>query len=431
MPWLLNAVSSDFQAKFEELLTNRQQCDESIRTVVASIIEHVQQRGDEAVLEYTRRFDNHSPHTTRVGDDEWSRALQQCDSRALEALKLAAERIEKFHRLQLPAALDHRDEQGLRLGVRWIPLASAGLYSPGGKASYPSSVLMSAIPAKVAGVRRLVMATPAPDGRLNPLVLASARLAGVDEIYRIGGAQAIAAMACGTVTVSAVDKIAGPGNRYVTEAKRQLLGKVGIDMLAGPSEVVIVASRGDAPEWIAADLLAQAEHDQAAQSILVTDDHLLAEQVIEEVERQLPDLSRREIAAQSWQDHGAVILLARLEQAPAVIDSIAPEHLQLVAAKAEPLIERISNAGAIFVGAFAPEALGDYVAGPNHILPTGGCARYASGLGVWDFMKRSTLIGCNARGLAQVGRYGVTLAKLEGLDAHARSLELRLNSICG
>ncbi len=428
MPLKLDARTRDFEAAFAALLAAKREAAADVSAVVAAIIEDVRRRGDAALIEYTERFDRiRLPvEGLRVSDAEIDAAVKSCAKETIAALELAARRIRDYHRRQLPKDFTYRDRAGLTLGARWTPIAAAGLYVPGGTAAYPSSVLMNAVPAKVAGVERLVMTVPAPDGKLNPLVLAAARIAGVDEIYRIGGAQAVAALAYGTATIRPVDKITGPGNAYVAEAKRQVFGIVGIDMIAGPSEVVVVADRANDPDWIAADLLAQAEHDTAAQSILITDDATFADDVIAAVDARLANLPRRDIAGASWAKHGAVILVARLADAVPLIDRLAPEHLQLAVAKPEALARRVRHAGAIFIGRFAPEALGDYLAGPNHVLPTSRTARFSSGLGVLDFMKRSSLIGCDAAGLGRLGPAAVRLAEAEGLGAHALSIAVRL-----
>jgi histidinol dehydrogenase len=354
-------------------------------------------------------------------------ALQQCDTELLTALELAAERISSFHKHQLPEDLDYVDTAGIRLGYRWTALAAAGLYVPGGTAAYPSSVLMNALPAKVAGVERLVMVVPTPKGVLNPIVLAAARIAGIDEIYRIGGAQAIGALAYGTKTINPVDKIVGPGNAYVAAAKRQVFGTVGIDMIAGPSEILVVADADNDPDWIAMDLLSQAEHDPLAQAILITDDDDFADRVIMAVDTALKTLPRANIAGQSWHDYGAVIVVGNIDEAVPLVDRIAPEHLELAVADPDSFAAKVRNAGAIFLGRYAPEALGDYLAGPNHVLPTNSSARFSSGLSVLDFLKRSSLISADAESLAQVGPAAVLLAEAEGLDAHARSIALRLS----
>lgn len=429
MPRRLDAAAPGFAADFAALVAAKREAETDLRDAVAAILAEVRARGDDAVLDYTERFDRLrlTPSTMRVSEAEIAAAPAQCDGEAVAALELAARRIEAFHRQQIPADLSYRDELGVGLGARWTPIATVGLYVPGGRAAYPSSVLMNAIPAKVAGVERLVMTVPAPDGVLNPLVLAAARLAGVDEIYRIGGAQAVAALAYGTATIAPVDKIVGPGNAYVAEAKRQVFGTVGIDMIAGPSEVLVVADGANDPAWIAADLLAQAEHDPSAQAILITDSAELAEGTVRAVETHLARLPRAEIARASWERFGAVILVSGLEDAPPLIDRIAPEHLELAVADPQALAARVRHAGAIFLGRHTPEAIGDYVAGPNHVLPTARSARFSSGLGVLDFMKRTTLLHCDADSLRALGPAAIALARAEGLDAHALSIAIRLN----
>ncbi len=430
MPLRLDAGTAGFEARFAAFLGAKRRAADDVDVAVAAIVEDVRGRGDAAILDYTERFDGAvlSANEMRVTAADMDRALADCEPATLAALQLAAERIRAFHERQRPADLDFTDGDGVRLGWRWTPIAAIGLYVPGGTAAYPSSVLMNALPAKVAGCERLVMTVPAPRGKLNPLVLAAARIAGVAEVYRIGGAQAIAALAYGTETIEPVDKIVGPGNAYVAAAKRRVFGQVGIDMIAGPSEVLIVADGANDPAWIAADLLAQAEHDAAAQSILITDDPGFADAVIDEVERQLARLSRRHIAEASWRDHGCIVLVRDLEdEAPRLIDRLAPEHLQLALEDAAGFATRVRNAGSIFLGRFTPEALGDYLAGPNHVLPTSRSARFSSGLGVLDFMKRSTFLGCDAEGLARLGPAAISLAEAEGLGAHARSMAIRLN----
>jgi histidinol dehydrogenase len=429
MPLRLDRSSLGFEAAFAAMLAAKREHAADVGEAVAAIIADVRARGDAALIDYSRRFDRLelSPETLRVPADEIDRLAAGCDPEAVAALEFAAERIERFHARQRPVDHDEVDASGVRLGYRWTAVDAAGLYVPGGTAAYPSSVLMNALPARVAGVDRLVMTVPAPDGVLNPLVLAAARLAGIDEIYRIGGAQAVAALAYGTKSIAPVDKIVGPGNAYVAAAKRQVFGQVGIGMIAGPSEVLIVADADTDPSWIAIDLLAQAEHDEAAQSILITDNPAFADAVCAAVEAHLPTLARRETAAASWQRHGCVILVESLDAAPALIDRIAPEHLQLAVAEPDALARRVRHAGAIFLGRHVPEALGDYVAGPNHVLPTGRSARFSSGLGVLDFLKRTTFVGCGTDGLAAIGPAAVGLAEAEGLDAHARSVAIRLN----
>lgn len=429
MPVRLETQDQDFADTFSAFLTKKRQNAIDVDKQVLGILDDVSRRGDAAVAKYTKRFDRIAltPDQFRVPPAEVDAAIAACDAEALDALELAARRITEFHRRQMPDDLDYTDDAGVRLGYRWAPVAAAGLYVPGGTAAYPSSVLMNAIPAKVAGVPRLVMAVPAPDGKISPLVLAAARTAGIDEILRIGGAQAIAALAFGTETIDPVDKIVGPGNAYVAAAKRHVFGVVGIDTIAGPSEVLVVADNRNDPSWIAIDLLAQAEHDVAAQSLLITDDADFADAVCAEVVHHLTTLARRETAAKSWQVNGCVVVVTSLDEAPALIDRVAPEHLQLAIENPDHLAARVRNAGAIFLGRFTPEALGDYVAGPNHVLPTDGAARFASGLSVLDFLKRSTMIGCGPGSLAAIGPAAITLAEAEGLGAHARSIALRLN----
>jgi histidinol dehydrogenase len=425
----LRTRDKGFEAAFAALLAAKRETDADVDEAVAAIIDDVRKRGDRALIDYTERFDRVSltPATLRLPADEIADAAAKAESETVAALKLAAARIESFHRKQLPQGIDYTDASGVRLGMRWRKLASAGLYVPGGTAAYPSSVLMNAIPARVAGVGRLVMAVPAPDGVLNPLVMAAASLVGVEEIYRIGGAQAVAALAYGTTTIAPVDKIVGPGNAYVAAAKRLVFGQVGIDMIAGPSEILVVADSNNDPAWIAADLLSQAEHDLAAQAILVTDDADFAAAVARAVEGHLTTLPRAAIARGSWDAHGAIIVVRDWDEAVALVDRIAPEHLELAIDGAEDFSERVSHAGAIFLGRYAPEAIGDYIAGPNHVLPTARSARFASGLSVFDFLKRTTLVGCDADGLAALAPAAIRLAEAEGLDAHALSLSIRLN----
>jgi histidinol dehydrogenase len=389
----------------------------------------VQARGDRALIELSKNFDRVDLAATglRVTAEELEMAAAACDRRALDALTLARDRIEAYHIRQKPADDRFVDALGVELGHRWTAIEAVGLYVPGGTAAYPSSVLMNAVPAKVAGVPRLVMVVPAPDGVLAPLVLAAAKLTGVDEVYRVGGAQAVAALAFGTETIKPVAKIVGPGNAYVAAAKRLVFGTVGIDMIAGPSEVLIIADRTGNPDWIAADLLAQAEHDTAAQSILITDDAALAADVERAVEAQLKTLPRGAVAAASWRDFGAVITVRDLDAAIPLVDAIAPEHLEIETPDAERLAAKIRNAGAIFLGAHTPEAIGDYVAGSNHVLPTARSARFSSGLGVLDFMKRTSILKCGPDALAALAPAAIALGEAEGLDAHARSVAIRLN----
>ena len=425
----LDAADPDFADGFAALVAADREREEDVAAAVAAIIDDVRARGDRALVELTARFDRLElkPERLRLGGDEIAAAAAKCPAEIVAALEFAARRIEDYHRRQMPRPLDYRDAKGVRLGARWTPVDAVGIYVPGGAAAYPSSVLMNAVPAKVAGVPRVAMATPTPGGALDPAVLAAARLAGVDEIYRIGGAQAIAALAFGTATVAPVDKIVGPGNVYVAAAKRQVFGVVGIDAIAGPSEIVVVADADNDPEWIAADLLAQAEHDEAARAILITDDGAFGDAVAAAVERHLAGLERAAIAGASWRANGAIIRVARLDDAAALIDRLAPEHLELAVADPDALAERVRHAGAIFLGRHTPEAIGDYVAGPNHVLPTARSARFSSGLSVLDFLKRTSLVRCSAEALAKIGPAAVTLATAEGLGAHALSVQIRLD----
>ncbi|HEX9463351.1 MAG TPA: histidinol dehydrogenase [Alphaproteobacteria bacterium] len=429
-PRRLDVREPDFAAKFAALLAARDAEGANVVSVVAAIVEDVRRRGDAALIDYTQRFDRVvlTPGQLRIPQAEIDRAASEVPAKTIAALKFAARRIRDYHRRQMPKGLEYREPAGLRLGWRWTSLDAAGLYVPGGTAAYPSSVLMNAIPAKVAGVKRLVVTVPAPDGKLNPLVLAATKIAGVDEVYRVGGAQAIAALAYGTATIAPVDKVTGPGNAYVAAAKRIVFGVVGIDMIAGPSEVVIVADKRNDPRWIAADLLAQAEHDAAAQSILITDDAGFADAVVDAVNTELATLPRARIAGESWQRHGGVVVVKKLAEAVPLIDRLAPEHLQLAVEKPEALAGRVRHAGAIFLGRHAPEALGDYLAGPNHVLPTSRTARFSSGLGVFDFLKRTSIMACDAKGLAKVGPPAMALAEAEGLEAHRRSIAVRLSA---
>ena len=429
MPVWLNQNSNDFATAFDRLVAGKREPLVKVDGVVAPIIADVIRRGDDALIDYTRRFDqcDLTQTTLRISEEEIDTASAAASPEAVEALNFAAARIEAFHRRHLPPDDLYLDGDGVSLGVRWTPVDAAGLYVPGGLAAYPSSVLMNAIPARIAGVKRVVAATPASDGKLNPLVLVAAKLSGVHEIYRVGGAQAIAALAFGTKSIKPVDKIVGPGNAYVAEAKRQVFGHVGIDSIAGPSEVLIIASNNNNPAWIAADLLAQAEHDEAAQSILITDDEMFASAVATEVDRQLNTLSRAAIARSSWNKHGALIVLHDLNDAPPLANRLAAEHVQLCISDPAAMAIRIHHAGAIFLGVHTPEAIGDYVGGPNHVLPTSGSARFSSGLSVLDFMKRTTILGCPPGALAQLGPPAATLADAEGLDAHARSIRIRSN----
>lgn len=428
MAVLLDAREKDFTARFTALVDSRREETVDVRGAVHEILAAVRGEGDAALLRYTERFDRLRLTAKDLGFSrgQIAEARRTCSNAALSALELAAERIRAFHERQRPRDDAYVDGQGVRLGLRWRPLDAAGLYVPGGTAAYPSSVLMNAIPARVAGVERLVMVVPTPDGVVNPLVLAAADIAGVDEIYRVGGAQAVAALAYGTETIRPVDKVVGPGNAYVAEAKRQVFGRVGIDMIAGPSEILIVAEAVVDPAWIAADLLSQAEHDEQAQAVLITDDAAFADAVIYEVTEQLATLERGAIAGASWRAHGAVILVERLEAAAGLVDALAPEHLELVGPRAEALAGTVRHAGAIFLGAHTPEVIGDYVGGPNHVLPTSRTARFASGLAVHDFMKRTTLLGCDPASFAALGPAAAALAHAEGLEAHALAVERRL-----
>ncbi len=425
----LSTRDPGFEAAFAALLDAKRETDADVDEAVAAIIRDVVKRGDAALVDYTARFDRMTldPARLRLSPGEIAETAAKAPAETVAALQIAAERIESFHRKQLPQGLDYTDGLGVRLGLRWRPLASAGLYVPGGTAAYPSSVLMNAIPARVAGVDRLVMVVPTPDGVLNPLVMAAAHLVGIEEIYRVGGAQAIAALAYGTETVAPVDKIVGPGNAYVAAAKRQVFGRVGIDMIAGPSEILVVADRHNDPAWIAADLLSQAEHDVAAQAIRVTDAADFAIAVEKAICNHLTTLPRAAIARQSWNENGAIVVVRGWDEAVALVDRVAPEHLELAVDNPDKLAVRVRHAGAIFLGRYTPEAIGDYIAGPNHVLPTARSARFASGLGVFDFLKRTTFVGCDAEGLAALAPAAIRLAEAEGLDAHALSLAIRLN----
>ena len=428
MPLRLDSQSPDFERAFKALLATKREVSEDVDLAVRDIIRAVRGDGDAALVRLSARFDrvDLARLGLRVTAEEIAAARTACRAEDLAALRLAHARIKSFHERQIPEDLRFTDPLGVDLGWRWTAIQAVGLYVPGGTASYPSSVLMNAVPAKVCGCERLVMTVPAPEGRINPLVLAAADLAGVDEIYRVGGAQAIAALAYGTETIAPVMKIMGPGNAYVAAAKRQVFGTVGIDMIAGPSEVLIIADRTGDAEWIAADLLAQAEHDAAAQSILITDDRALADAVEREVETQVRTLRREAIARASWRDFGAIILVPAIEDAVPLADRLAPEHLEIIAADEEGLSVRIRNAGAIFLGGHTPEAVGDYVGGSNHVLPTARSARFSSGLNVLDYMKKTSILKCSPESLQAIGPAAVTLGEAEGLDAHARSVAMRL-----
>ena len=429
MPIRLDSTSPDFSERFAAFLATKRETAEDVDQAVRAIIADVRKRGDRALAELTLKFDGVDLDKVglRVPAAEIDAAVAQCDQRALDALKVARDRIDVYHRRQKPSDDRFTDPLGVELGHRWTAIEAVGLYVPGGTAAYPSSVLMNAVPAKVAGVPRIVMVVPSREGKLAPLVLAAAKLAGVDEIYRIGGAQAVAALAYGTQTIKPVAKIVGPGNAYVAAAKRVVFGTVGIDMIAGPSEVLIIADKDANPDWIAADLLAQAEHDTAAQSILITDHAALADQVDKAVAAQLSTLPRTAVASASWRDYGATIVVKNLDDAVPLADAIAAEHLEIETHDAERLAGKIRNAGAIFLGAYTPEAIGDYVAGSNHVLPTARSARFSSGLGVLDFMKRTSILKCGPDQLASLGPSAIALGEAEGLDAHARSVAIRLN----
>ena len=425
----LNSRDAGFDKAFRQLVNDRRESDADVSRVVGIILDDVRNRGDAALVDLTARYDGH----TLSSDDDWCISAEACrdafddllpDLRA--ALELAAQRIRAYHEAQKPKNSDKTDDAGVRLGARWNAVDAAGLYVPGGRAAYPSSLLMNAIPAKVAGVARLVVVTPSPKGQINPLVLAAAHLAGVDELWRIGGAQAIAALAYGTDRIKPVDVITGPGNAWVAEAKRQLYGVVGIDMVAGPSEILVIADGRNDPDWIAADLLSQAEHDPAAQSILITDDPVFADTVADRVGVELAMLPTARVAAESWKAHGVIIEVASLDEAPALANALAAEHVEIATDKPEALFKHIRHAGSVFLGRHTPEAVGDYVAGPNHVLPTGRRARFASGLSVLDFMKRTSFIQLDHAALEKIGPAAIALAEAEGLPAHARSIELRL-----
>ncbi len=429
MPIRLDYKSADFSARFGAFLAVKREGAADVEQAVRAIVAEVKAYGDRALFELTATFDrvDVAKLGLRVTTAEIEAAAALCKPEALAALKLARDRIEAYHLRQKPTDDRFTDAIGVEMGSHWTAIEAVGLYVPGGTAAYPSSVLMNAVPAKVAGCARLVMVVPAPDGKLNPLVLAAAKLAGVDEIYRVGGAQAVAALAYGTESIKPVAKIVGPGNAYVAAAKRMVFGQVGIDMIAGPSEVLILADKTGNAGWIAADLLAQAEHDASAQSILITDDAALADEVEKAVGSQLKTLPRTEIAGASWRDFGAVILVPKLDDAVALVDRLAPEHLEIAAENAEVLAGKIRNAGAIFIGAHTPEAIGDYVAGSNHVLPTARSARFSSGLGVLDFMKRTSILKCGPDQLRALGPAAIALGEAEGLAAHARSVAIRLN----
>ncbi|QZD95930.1 histidinol dehydrogenase [Qipengyuania gelatinilytica] len=427
---LLRTSDAGFEAKFERVVRDRRESDMQVGRDVAGILNEVRERGDKALVEYTKRFDQHNLST----DDDWSISKEACkaaydrlDAELREALETAAARIRAYHEGQLPEDRDYTDDIGMRLGARWGAVEAAGLYVPGGRAAYPSSLLMNAIPAKVAGVDRLVVTTPTPKGEMNDLVLAAAHIAGVDEIYRVGGAQAVAALAYGTERIKRVDVVTGPGNAWVAEAKRQLYGVVGIDMVAGPSEILVIADGDNNAEWIAADLLSQAEHDPTSQSILITDDAGFAAQVSDAIDLAFMKLPTAKTAKASWDDHGLVVIVDSLDEAPALSDRLAAEHVEIATDDPETIFAKLRHAGSVFLGRMTPEAVGDYIAGPNHVLPTGRRARFASGLSVLDFMKRTSFIGASADALAAIGPAAVRLADAEGLPAHALSISKRLS----
>jgi histidinol dehydrogenase len=426
----LDARSANFESAFTTLISSKRETEEDVATVVSDIIADVRKRGDTALIDYAVRFDKVTltAETLRLREAEIAAAESQCSATALEAIDIAARRIETYHRRQLPKDESFTDDTGAMLGWRWTSLDSVGLYVPGGTASYPSSVLMNAMPARVAGVERIAMVTPASGGKINPLVLAAAKRAGVSEIYRTGGAQAVAALAFGTKMIEPVDKIVGPGNAYVAAAKREVFGKVGIDSVAGPSEILVVADGKNNPDWIAADLLSQAEHDKSSQCILITDDAAFADQVAAAVERALALLPRKDIASASWNDNGAIIVVGHLNDAAPLVDRVAPEHLEIATESPNELFALVRHAGAIFLGRNTPEAMGDYIAGPNHVLPTARTARFSSGLSVLDFMKRTTVLSCSQQTINAIGPAAITLAEGEGLEAHARSIAARLNA---
>jgi histidinol dehydrogenase len=429
MPVRLDRSSADFDERFGKFLSAKREVSADVEAAARTIVQDVAARGDAALIEATKKYDRLELEASglRITPAEVAAAVKACDASTLDALKFARDRIDTFHRRQMPKDERFTDAVGVELGWRWSAVEAVGLYVPGGTAAYPSSVLMNAVPATVAGVARLVMVVPSPGGQLNPLVLAAAQLGGVSEIYRVGGAQAVAALAYGTATIAPVAKIVGPGNAYVAAAKRLVFGKVGIDMIAGPSEVLVIADDTANASWIAADLLAQAEHDESAQSILITDSSRLADEVAQAVEAQLKTLPRAKIANASWQDFGAIILVKNLGQAVPLANAIAAEHLEIMTADAEDFSKQIRNAGAIFVGHHTPEAIGDYVGGSNHVLPTARSARFSSGLGVLDFMKRTSILKCGPEQLRALGPAAMTLGKAEGLEAHSRSVGMRLN----
>ena len=424
----LNTNDTNFNHNFNDLLVQNRNMENDVSSVVKGILKNVKNKGDQALFDYTEKFDNFliNNNTIQVNKQEIQDALSNCNDDTLKALKLSAKRITDFHIRHIPENDQMTDDIGVKLGIRWNAVEAAGIYVPGGKATYPSSVLMNAIPAKVAGVERIVMVVPSPNGYLNPLVLVAAYISGISEIYKIGGAQAIAALAYGTETVKSVDVITGPGNAYVAAAKKEVFGTVGIDMIAGPSEILVLADNKNDPSWVAIDLLSQAEHDEMSQSILITDNKAYADKVVDEMKKHLKNMPRADIARASWENHGYIIIVSDLNEAPALINEIAPEHLELAIEDCQKVLAKIKNAGSIFIGRHTPEAIGDYIAGPNHVLPTSGNARFSSGLSTLNFMKRTTLIECDVESLAKIGPSAMILAGEEGLDAHKKSIAIRL-----
>ncbi len=423
---LLKTTDKDFSTKFQAFVNERREATVDVSGTVKEIIADVKTRGDAAVKEYTTRFDRYSPESFRLSDTFIAEQAAKCPQEVRTALEVAAQRIIAFHQKQLPQNIAYTDEVGVKLGLNWVALTTVGIYVPGGRASYPSSLLMNALPAKIAGVERIVMTVPMPGGEINPAVLAAAQVADIREIYSIGGAQAVAALAYGTESLAPVDKIVGPGNAYVAEAKRQVFGRVGIDSIAGPSEILVVADDQNHPEWIAWDLLSQAEHDPSAQSILITDSESFAEAVTTAVEQILKTLPTQAVAAKSWENHGAVIIVNDLAESILLLNQLAPEHVELCVDEPQEFAKQIRCAGSMFLGRHTPEAIGDYVGGPNHVLPTARSARFASGLSVYDFMKRITSLQCDQQALQTIGKAAISLAEAEGLPAHAGSVAVRL-----
>ncbi|MDM9382461.1 histidinol dehydrogenase [Chlorogloeopsis sp. ULAP01] len=426
---ILKTTDQDFSTKFQAFVNERREATVDVSGTVRDIIADVRVRGDAAVKEYTSRFDHFNPQSFRLSDTFIAEQASQCPANVKSALEVAAERIATFHEKQLPQNIAYTDAAGVKLGLNWVALPTVGIYVPGGRASYPSSLLMNALPAKIAGVERIVMSVPMPRGEINPVVLAAAQVAGVTEIYSIGGAQAVAALAYGTESIAPVDKIVGPGNAYVAEAKRQVFGRVGIDSIAGPSEILVVADGKNNPDWIAWDLLSQAEHDPSAQSILITDSESFAQKVIAAVGEVLATLPTKEVASASWEKHGAVIVVSNLDESIPLLNQLAPEHVELCVDAPQLLANQIKCAGSMFLGRHTPEAIGDYVGGPNHVLPTARSARFASGLSIYDFVKRITYLQCDEQALHNIGEAAITLAESEGLPAHAGSVAIRLREI--